>query len=268
PHAVREADALTDEIDARLRAVTLNYATTDDATRAIRLASLVAVLFEDVPDIGVVNRRLGDETDIARRIERLAERLRGADDATRAQADQLVRRLDAVERVAAKHGVLLEDVGISLRPSRAVRFIMREGWLLAIGGPVAFCGWLNHWLPFRLARLIAMRSVESAVDPAMRTLVAGASLVGLAYLAQTTAVALVWGPLVATAYLISLPIAADLNFYLSDRLARARRRARAFLRFRRDPGLQHRLADELAVLRDDVAAFSTALEARRVAEPA
>src|SRR4029078_8822942 len=38
-------DALTAEIDTRLRAVTLNYPSTDDATRAVRLASLVAALF-------------------------------------------------------------------------------------------------------------------------------------------------------------------------------------------------------------------------------
>src|SRR6185436_11191323 len=57
PEDVVASDALTAEIDARLRAVTLNYATSDDASRAIRLASLVAILFEeDIPEIGVVNR--------------------------------------------------------------------------------------------------------------------------------------------------------------------------------------------------------------------
>ena len=53
---IAAADALTAEIDARLRAVTLNYATADDAARAVRLASLIAALFDDVPAIGVVDR--------------------------------------------------------------------------------------------------------------------------------------------------------------------------------------------------------------------
>jgi glycerol-3-phosphate O-acyltransferase/dihydroxyacetone phosphate acyltransferase len=56
PAGIPAPDALTAEIDARLRAITLNYPTIDDATRAVRLASLVAALFEDVPSMGVVDR--------------------------------------------------------------------------------------------------------------------------------------------------------------------------------------------------------------------
>ena len=110
------------------------------STRAVRLASLIAALFERVPTMGVADRRLGAETGIARRIEELSTRLPFADASLRAQADQLVRRLDAVQRVAAKHGVLIEDVGITLESRRALRFIVREGWLLAVGGPVALGG--------------------------------------------------------------------------------------------------------------------------------
>lgn len=253
------AEALTSEIETRLRAVTFNYLTADDAARAVRLASLISALFEPVPNMGVVDRRLGAQTAIARRIEELSSRLPFADAALRAQADQLVRRLDAVQRVAAKHGVLIEDVGITLEARRALRFIVREGWLLAVGGPIALWGRMNHWIPFRAARLVAMRSVDSAADPAMRTLVAGAVFVLLTYLAQTAVVAAIWSPLVALAYLVSLPIAADINFYLSDRLRRAVDRARAWLRFRRDPGLHQRLMDELSLLRADVLSFDREL---------
>jgi 1-acyl-sn-glycerol-3-phosphate acyltransferase len=263
PPGVQAADALTAEIDARLRAVTLNYPTIDDATRAVRLASLVAALFEQVPSIGVVDRGLGVEMAIARRIDELSIRLRDADDALRRQADQLVQRLDAVERVAANHGVVIEDVGISLERRRALRFILREGWLLLVGGPIAIWGRVNHWLPFSAARLIAMRGIDSAADPAMRTLVAGTAFVALTYLAQSALVAALCGPTVALAYLISLPVAADINFSLSDRLRRALQRAAAFLRFRRDPELQIRLAEELASLRQAVRAFDAALGVQR-----
>jgi glycerol-3-phosphate O-acyltransferase/dihydroxyacetone phosphate acyltransferase len=264
----REVDALTADIDTRLRAVTLNYATVDDAVRATQLASVIAVLFEGLPEISDGHRRLGDETIIARRIDELTPLLAAAGPAMRARADQLVRRLDAVQRIATKHGVLLEDVGIELAIAPAARFVVREGWILAVGGPVALWGRLNHWLPFRAARAIAMRSVASAADPAMYTVLAGAALVVVAYLAQTIVVGLIWGPLVATAYLVSLPLAADINFYLSERFDRAAQRARAFLRFRRDRGLQRRLEAELTVLRDDVAAFDRALGALRGAASA
>lgn len=262
PENAMAHEALTAEIDTRLRAVTMNYATTDDAARAVRLASVIAALFEDVPAIGAFDRRLGVETDLARRIEELSARLPYADAALRAQADQLTRRMEAIQGVAAKHGVMIEDVGISLAGHRVARFIAREGWMLVVGGPIALWGRINHWLPFRAARALASRSIDSAADPAMRTLVAGLVFVLLTYLAQTAVVAVLWGPMVATVYLASLPIAADINFYLSDRLQRAVRRARAYLRFRRDPGLQLRLSEELAALRSDVVAFDRALGER------
>jgi 1-acyl-sn-glycerol-3-phosphate acyltransferase len=248
-------DGLTAEIDARLRAVTLNYATTDDAARSVRLASTIAALFDETPPVGAVGRGLGVETAIAKRIDTLSARLGGADASFRARADTLVRRLDATERVAAKHGVLLEDVGIALDAASAARFVLREGWIVSVGIPFLLWGRINHWLPFRAARALALRSVDSAADPAMRTIVGGTVFVLLTYLVQTAAVGFFWGSWVAAAYLVSLPIAAEVNFALSDRMRRALRRARAFRRFRRDPALQQRLQHELTLLRNEVLAF-------------
>jgi glycerol-3-phosphate O-acyltransferase/dihydroxyacetone phosphate acyltransferase len=252
-------DALTRDIDTRLRAVTPNYASADDATRAVRLASMLAALLGGVPNIGVVDRRLGAEAAIARRIDDLSSHLLSADHSLRTEADQLAQRLDAIQRVASDHGVLLEDIGISLRPHAAVRFAIREGWLLVGGGPIALWGRINHWLPFRAARLVATRSIESAADPAMRTLVAGSCFVLLAYLVQTAIVGALWGPIAAFAYLVSLPVAADINFTLTDRLRRARGRATTYLRFRKDPMFQQRLRRDLDALRADVVALDRAL---------
>ena len=259
---VSRAAALTAEIDARLRAITLNYPTNDDAVRAVQLSSLIAALFEPVPPIGVVDRGLGTETAIARRIGTISASLPLAEHALRAQADQLIRRLDAVHRIASSHGVLIEDVGISLKNRPALRFTVREGWLLVIGGPFALWGRINHWFPFRAARAVAMRSVDSAADPAMRTIVAGAAFVSLAYLAQSAAVAAIWGPAAGLCYLVSLPLAAEINFYLTSRLGRAARRARTYVRFRRDPDLQQRLSADLEALREDLTAFDRALAKR------
>jgi hypothetical protein len=93
----------------------------------------------------------------------------------------------------------------------------------------------------------------------MRTLVAGTAFVLLTYLAQTALVGFLWGPVIAAAYLVSLPIAAEINFALSDRMKRALQRTRAFRRFRRDPALQRRLQHELALLRSEVLAFEREL---------
>lgn len=253
------ADMLTREIDARLRAVTTNYDTADDAARAQRLSSLVTTLFDHVPEIRAPDTRFLRETAIAKRLDQLIGLLERAGPAMRATADQLVQRLDAVQRVATSNRISLVDVRIPLDAVRGARFVFREGWVLAIGAPIAAWGRINHWLPFTAARAVAMRSVESAADPAMRTVVAGALFVLLAYIAQTIAVAAVWGPKIAAIYLVSLPVAADVHFYLSDRFRRAKRRARAFLLFRRDPALRQWLDEELSRLREDVVKFDATL---------
>jgi glycerol-3-phosphate O-acyltransferase / dihydroxyacetone phosphate acyltransferase len=251
-------DELTAAIDARLRAVTANYSTADDAARAAHLASVVAAAYRAVPDAPRARPSLAVEAGIARRVDQIAARLGNADIATRAKAMELARRLDEVHGLAATHGIALEDAAVSLESSDGVRFAMREGWMLLVGGPVALWGRINHWLPFRAARAVAMRSVESAADPAMRTLVAGVAFVLLCYAAQTIVVGVAFGWIAATVYLVSLPIAAEINFRLSDRLRRSRQRARAFMIFRKSPELQRRLSSDLTALREQVTAFDTA----------
>ena len=126
---------------------------------------------------------------------------------------------------------------------------MREISVVVAGGPVALWGWVNHWIPFNLAQTIALRNMESAADPATQTMVIGIGLVLAFYMVQGALVWALFGGLVALLYVVSLPIAADINFALRARLTRALRRARTYLRLRRDPSLQNRLSAELAWLR-------------------
>jgi hypothetical protein len=259
----RPVEELTAEIDARLRVVTRNYASADEAARIARLASTIAALIEPNRPLGKVDRELGVETTIARRIEELSAQLNSADPELRARADSVVGRLEALRQVASAHGIPMDDIGIDLTARAGLRFTVREGWLLLTAGPIALWGRLNHLIPFRAAEWIAMRSVESAADPAMRTLVAGAALVLVAYLAQTVLVGLLTTPLIAVLYLASLPLAADVNFLLSDRLRRAVRRARAFFVLSANGGLRESLTGELALLRAEVLELDDAFNAVR-----
>ena len=252
PPGVAEADALTAEIETRLRALTLNYATIDDATRAVRLASSIAAVLAEEPTIGSGERRLGVETAIAKRVDLLAARLPGAPAEARERAERVVARLDTLQREISERGLRIEDVNIRLDAPAGARFVLREGWILLVGGPIAFWGALNHWLPFRAARAVAVRPGGDNAEPAMRAVVGGLAFVLVTYIAQSLIVDWLWGWRAALVYFASLPIAADINFWLRDRLGRARRRARAFLVFRRDRGLRERFARELASLRDEV----------------
>jgi glycerol-3-phosphate O-acyltransferase/dihydroxyacetone phosphate acyltransferase len=243
---------LTEEIDSRLRRVTLNYETVDDAGRARALSSLFAALWrEELESVGRP-RSLRVDVSLAARIEEARVALSThADNALRARADALVRAVAELEEVLRRHDVALEDVSVSSEGRHALPFVLREGWIIAFGGPIALWGMINHWIPFNAARVIARRSVESAVDPAMRTIVAGAGLVLAFYAAQGVAVAALVGWAPALIYVVSLPLAADVNFLLRDRLRRALQRARTYLLFRRRPKLHARLRTDVQRVRAD-----------------
>ena len=263
PEGRREVEALTSEIDVRLRAVTLNFSSADRAARATALASLITAIMLEPPAIGARDRRLALETHLAGRIDAIRSELDAASPELRARVDRLLTDLLAIHAELRSRRIRLEDVSISRRWRDGLRFIFRESWILLTAGPLALWGRINHWLPLRLARAIAARSVESAADPAMRTIVAGLGLILLAYAAQGIAVGMLFGTVTAVIYLVSLPVAADVNFRLSDRLARATQRARTFLLFRSQPELQRTLMATLARLRDETAEVEKELGGRR-----
>lgn len=246
--------SLTEEIDARLRAVTLNFDSLDDAARAAALSSVLAAFPRDEPAPVSTSHSLRVEVSLARRIEEARHALaRGGDEALRARVDGLLSDLATFEERLSRHRVSLEDLSISPESRHAAPFVLRESWIIALGGPVALWGALNHWLPFNAARLIARRSVESAADPAMRTIVAGAALVLAFYGLQGAIVCLLAGWVAALFYVASLPLAADVNFILRERLGRAIHRARTYLLFRRRPKLQAQLQSELQRLQSEAA---------------
>jgi hypothetical protein len=250
--------ALTSELERRLRAVTLNFDTADDAVRAAALASSFARLFrgvEAVPPVWYPHAPLSDQVSIARRVENARAKLATAPDAVRHRVDALLQRLSRFTDLLAENRLAIEDLEIALDVPAGARLVVRETPVVLVAGPFALWGWVNHVLPFNLSRLIATRSIESAADPAMRTIVNGIALVLLFYGAQGAVVWAVFGPLAAVIYWISLPVAADVNFYLRARLARVVRRARAYFLFRRRPELQELLAKELQWLRAEALAI-------------
>lgn len=244
--------ALTAEIEARLRRVTLNYSSPDDALRVAAIARLFAgIMGEDPGPLGT-HPPLSVEVSLAARVERARDALdRINDDSIRARVDTLVQSLAAFDDDLRRHRVALEDVSVSSDARYAPPFLIRESAIVVVAGPIAFWGAMNHWLPFHAARAIARRSVQSASDPAMRTIVAGAGLVLVFYLLQGIAVGLLAGWLAAGLYVASLPIAADITFMLSERRRRAMQRARTYLLFRRRPRLHARLQAELIRLRQE-----------------
>ena len=128
-------------------------------------------------------------------------------------------------------------------------FVVRESILVALIAPVALWGRVNHWLPLRGALWIGRSTSTHPDEPAMRTIVIGLGFVLVTYAIATLAIGATAGWKWAVLYLIALPFAASLDFQFSERLRRALRRARGYLRFRSTPGLQDELIEEAAWLR-------------------
>ena len=216
-------DALTAEIDARLRAVTLNFPTGDDAERVMRVSRLLSALADAPRSLGAPDVPLVDTIAYARRVDAVRRALDADHAALGDRVDALLRRLDAFEAAVVEHDIPVNDIEMSLGTLSAARFVVREGALVALAGPLAWWGRLNHWLPLRLAGMFAERPGGSPEEPAMRTIVAGSALVLLAYIVQTALVHALAGPWWALAYLISLPPSASWDFRFRDRARRARR---------------------------------------------
>jgi hypothetical protein len=228
----------------------LNYPSADDAARKIQLASTIAALLRETAE-NTADRGFEVDAAIARRINELSVRLSGADD-VRSRVDRLVARLDHVASLAREHRISIEDIEVATDARSSLRFLAREGWVMLFGTPVALWGRVNHWLPIRAARLLALKSPADNSDPAMHTVVAGAVFVLTAYVVQSAVVAAIWGAWAAVAYASSLPSAADIGFSLSDRFSRVSRRARALALFRRERALHEQLRNELSALRWEV----------------
>jgi 1-acyl-sn-glycerol-3-phosphate acyltransferase len=253
-----DATALTRELDARLRAVTLNFATAEGAARAVRLARTLAA-------IGAAPRAVGEslslatESEIAFRVDAATIALDSAPDSVAARADALAARLTFLERDLQSRRVSLAHARISPRLEPGLRFVLREAPLALVALLVAALGRLAHWLPLRLARAVAIRSLgddRSRDQPAMRTILFGLAFVAAWYAAIAVLVVRWRGPLAAALLLALIFAAAHADRLLRGRMRRAVQRARTYVAFRADPALQPRVLAEI----DALLAESLALE--------
>jgi 1-acyl-sn-glycerol-3-phosphate acyltransferase len=252
-HYAGDAALLTREIDARLRQVTLNFATTDRADRAVRVAAALAA-------IGSAPAELGDmslfalETEIADRVERATDALAMASPEIGLFADHLTQRLADLENVLRARGGSLADARISLRVRHGARFLLREGIIAILALPIAVLGRVVHWLPVRMARAFALSSLRddpSRDQPAMRTIVIGLGLILVWYVLQAMLIGRLLGIAAAAAWLVIIFFAAQIDLRFSDRLERAWRRARTYLLLRGDSALRTMVLVEVDQLLDD-----------------
>jgi 1-acyl-sn-glycerol-3-phosphate acyltransferase len=259
----RSASELTAELDARLRAVTLNFATAERATRAVNLARTLTALAYTPRTVSQTGS-LGMEVEIAARVDAATAALATAPAELGAAADSLISHLTVVEGDLRSRGLNLRDVRISVQVRPGLRFVLREAPLAMLAVIVAGLGRVSHWVPLRLARAAATTSLRgdtSRDQPAMRTVLFGLGFVIAWYMMLATVIFWWQGATIALLFLVMIFSAAHADRIMRGRLLRAVQRARTFLAFRADPKLQRNVLAEVDTLLSDALSLERALMA-------
>ena len=258
---VSEVEALTARVERGLRDVTLNFDSPAHAERVLAVADVISAVADERRTLGEAEPAFTTVLDTVRRIEaaRVSMEARPVNAPAGARVDAFLARLDKFQLELHELHIVVSDVRIDVDVKSGARFALREGAILAIVGPAALWGRINHVVPMRAARVIALFGATDRDQPAMRTLVAGLVLVLVAYAVQTALVAQFAGAWAAAAYLMTLPIFASWDLRLADRTRSALARVRAYFLFRRDTGLRARLRAEGEWLRSEAAMLEDVL---------
>jgi len=256
PNAHDDVMALTGRIDAGLRSVTLNFHTHDDASEVLSVSTLLAEVFDEFRPLQAPDPPLSATVRLAQRIAAIAERIPQIDPELARRINHFRARMTAFDAKIREYAIAANDVQMNTTVGSGAWFVVRETLIAAVAGPLALWGRVNHWLPLRLARSLALRRSRTPDDPATNTIVAGLVLVLGFYAAQTALVTWSFGWVVGAIYTLSLPPSATWDFRYADRRQRATARVKTYLRFRREPGLHQQLSAELMWLRKEALALN------------
>lgn len=247
--AHERVDALTARLDQGLRKVTLNFPSHAEALRVLDLSRTLGRLRDRLRELSEGDTPLRESVALARRLDEIRVAMPALSPSMIARVETFLDRLERFAGRVTALGLPLNDIWMPTTLGSGAWFVVRESILVALIAPVALWGRVNHWLPLRGALWIGRVTSTHPDEPAMRTIVIGLGFVLVTYAIATLAIGATAGWKWAVLYLIALPFAASLDFQFSERLRRAVRRARGYLRFRSTPGLQDELIEEAAWLR-------------------
>jgi 1-acyl-sn-glycerol-3-phosphate acyltransferase len=256
----QRVEAITTRLEEGLRAVTLNFPTHRDALEVLELSRTLGRLFDRLRALHESDTPLAESVQVARRLDEIRQLRPGLDPRVSSRVELFLRRLQVFEDAVADLGLPLNDIWMPTSLASGAWFALREAALTLVLGPLALWGRLNHWIPLRGALAVGRMTSRNPDEPAMRTIVLGVVFVMATYMLTAIAVGAMAGWGWALVYLLSLPIAATVDFLMSDRWERARQRARGYLRFRNAPSLQRELIEDAAWLRAEADSLNRLLE--------
>jgi len=136
------------------------------------------------------------------------------------------------------------EIYIVLNAWRATIFMIRELEVIVFGFPFAAWGALNHFIPYYLVRIVALRFSREKDQVATNVVFTGVVVFPIFYLVQITVTWLYLPALWAGIYTLTLPFFGYLSLLYRDRVGAILQRGRAFMKFLWTPGLQKRLINE------------------------
>jgi 1-acyl-sn-glycerol-3-phosphate acyltransferase len=240
PISVDAADAidageLTRLLDVRIRALTANFRRGREALWLRWTAELLATGGEDP-------KPLDQESLSVTERARLLDELRVAYDAAeRDRVASVHASLRSYRRDLRRLGVAQHEVYLSMHPAQAAFFVLREGELLVAGAAIVAVGLVQHGLAFLADRVLTRKLSVDLDHWASNAIFYGFAIFPLAWL---IGIAMAWrlgSPPVALVYALLLPYTLVYFVLWQERVGRAVRRARTFLRFALRRGLQRDL---------------------------
>lgn len=244
--AVRE---LTAELEAGLRAITVNFRESDEAVLVDQVRKIFRhELPQFTPDQGP-----GGDYELTRAI---------VDGYYRALEREPERISRLRQRVSAYFGILrlsgLRPGAADVKPTGALRHLARVVPAGVLGLPVALHGLFYNWIPYRIPRWYTEWADLEEVERATFKIGVGAVSFSIAYAAETAAVAWLAGPWVAAAFLATLPVTGLFALHYFEVAAVFLRDARSFLVFLTDLDLARRLRTMRGELRTELADLAQA----------
>jgi 1-acyl-sn-glycerol-3-phosphate acyltransferase len=232
---------LTDEIEIRIRELTLNFERRPDSVLLMWAAEILETGAQPPARLGL------DKSTVSRRLKLVQLLNEGYQQLKHDQADAVAALRKRVRNYRLKLrslGIKPSEVYIRMPAWRVARFVVRELVILVVGMPLAAWGILNHAIPAAIIRIIAVNFSTDRDKWASAVVGPTIVLVPLFYTIQTT-VAWLYLPAWWTAlYAISLPVSGLFAILYRDRVGNIWHRSRTFFLFLKNPDLREQLGRE------------------------
>jgi glycerol-3-phosphate O-acyltransferase / dihydroxyacetone phosphate acyltransferase len=256
-----DPDGAVHELTERLAEALRRQIVEADDRQTLRLMRVAETLWRgETPAV--------EEPARVRALQQIARAYRRLQDLAPERVAALRQRIETYSKDLELSGLTERELSATYPPGVVLRWTVREGLSLLLGLPLALCGMILHAIPYQLTRRVVRALDRSAEEEATDKIVAGSVLYPLVWGGESWLAWRLGGGWAVTALLAALLPTGFFALAWQERLDRATREARAFLRLLGDRDLRRRLIARRRALVDELTALTRVVEsAGASAEP-